>query len=169
MKLTVLILCIGLLSVVAVFARDLSSIARKERLRRDSIHASSRRSQEFTNEDLDAYAKLGEGEGRPIHARDARRATPNARRDLRKEESHWRDEKLRHERELARLDANIRRLEWRLRERQSKSRANHGVRDEPGVTLMEESLESMREQREQLETEFRERARKAGAFPGWLR
>ena len=169
MKLMFLVLCIGLLSV-AVFARDLSSIARKERLRRQSIHAPARESKKYTNDDLEGYAEHGESERGQIRletngpARNAYRD-----RDLKAEAAHWRKEKLRHDRELARLDANIRRIEWRLRERQTKSRADNRARDEPAVSLMKESLESMREEREELESDFRDRARKAGAFPGWLR
>jgi hypothetical protein len=37
------------------------------------------------------------------------------------------------------------------------------------VGLIEETLESLREDREEMESDFRERARKASAFPGWVR
>lgn len=164
-----LFVCIALVSV-AVFARDLSAIARRERMRRQSVHSSgdSAGSRTFTNEDLETYGETAtpsSPEARPT----PRRAAANNTRDLRKEESYWRKEKLRHDRELARLDASIRRLEWRLNERRLQSREKSRVREDPGVTLIEESLESLQEERERLDREFRDRARKAGAFPGWLR
>ena len=164
MKLAVLIVCLALLSVIVV-ARDLSSIARKERARRQTIHSSSERSKTFTNADLDAYAAHPRVETR---AKNTRRR-PQTERDLEKEESFWRNEKARHERELARLNASIRRLEWRLRDRQIKARLKGRRREDTAVALIEETLESLREEREEVAMDFRERARKAGAFPGWLR
>lgn len=160
MKLTVLIVCLALLSVV-VFARDLSSIARRERARRQTIreHATT-----FTNADLDAYAVHQNVETRTKKTH----LPPITERDLKKEERFWLKENARHERELARLDANIRRLEWRLRDRRVKTREGR-LREDPAVTLIEENLESWREQREEMVVDFRERARKARAFPGWLR
>ena len=164
MKLTVLIVCLALLSVVVV-ARDLYSIARRERARRQTIQLSGERSRTFTDADLDAYAAHQKVETR------TKRTThpPTRERDFKKEESFWRREKARHERELARLDASIRRLEWRLRDRRMKSRSKSRLREDPAVTLIEESLESLREEREETVVDFRERARKARAFPGWLR
>ncbi len=164
MKLAVLIVCLALLSVV-VIARDLSSIARKERSRRQTIHSSGKRSKTFTNADLDAYAAHERVETRTKSTR--RRSKTD--RDLEKEESFWRNEKARHERELARLNASIRRLEWRLRDRQVKARLKGRRREDTAVALIEETLESLREEREEVAMTFRERARKAGAFPGWLR
>lgn len=166
MKLIFLILCVGLFSA-AVFGKDLSAIARKERERRQSIQKTNPR-KTFTNDDLDVFTARPEPPPSRTQ-RENRRSSSDERRDLRKEESHWRDEKLRHDRELARVDANIRRLEWRLRERQLKAKAQNRPQDDPAVTLVEESLEGLREQRQRLELEFRDRARKAGAFPGWLR
>ena len=164
MKLAVLIVCLALLSVVVV-ARDLSSLARKERARRQTIHSSGGRSKTFTNADLDRYASRERVETRTkITTR-----PPRTERDLKKEESFWRNEKARHERERDRLDASIRRLEWRLRDRQVKARLKGQRRQDTAIALMEETLESLREEREKMEMDFRERARKASAFPGWLR
>lgn len=160
MKLTVLIVCLALLSVV-VFARDLSSVARRERARRQTIREHSTT---FTNADLDAYAVHQNVETRTKKTP----LPPITERDLKKEERFWLKENARHERELARLDANIRRLEWRLRDRRVKTREGR-LREDPAVTLIEENLESWREQREEMVVDFRERARKARAFPGWLR
>ena len=165
MKLAVLVLCLALLSVYVVVARDLSSIARKERARRQTIHSAGERSETFTNADLDAYA---------AHERVAARTRnttrpPRTERDLRKEESFWRKEKASLDRESARLDASIRRLEWRLRDRQVKARLKGRRREDTAMALIEETLESLREEREEMEMDFRERARKASAFPGWLR
>lgn len=160
MKLIVLVVALALLTAVA--ARDLSSVARKERTRRQAIDAARVRT--FTNADLDAYPERG------ASASAARRSPmPGRGRDLAKEEAFWRREALRHARELARLDAGIRRLEWRLRDREAKRKSNGRGRDDPSVAMIEESLGSLREEREAMVMDFRERARKAGAFPGWLR
>lgn len=164
MKLAVLILCLAFLSVVVV-ARDLSSVARKERARRQTIHASGERSATWTNVDLDAYTAHERVETRTKRTR----RPPQTERDLKKEEAFWRKEKARYERERDRLDASIRRLEWRLRERQLKARLKGRRREDTAVALIEETLESLREDREEMELDFRQRARKASAFPGWLR
>ena len=164
MKLALIILCLAFLSAVVV-ARDLSSIARKERARRQAIHASRESSEIFTNIDLDTYTAKERVETRSQRTR----RPPDTERDLEKEEAFWRKEKSRYERERARLDASIRRLEWRLRDRQLKARLKGRRREDTAMALIEETLESLREDREEMESDFRERARKASAFPGWLR
>jgi len=164
LKLAVLILGAVFISAVVV-ARDLSSIARKERARRQTVHSSGERSETFTNVDLDADTAR-----EPVATRTKRTSRPpQAERDLKKEEAFWRKEKARYERERARLDASIRRLEWRLRDRQSKARLTGRRREDTAMALIKETLESLREDREAMELDFRERARKASAFPGWLR
>jgi len=164
LKLAFIVLGLAFLSAVVV-ARDLSSIARKERARRQTIHSSHERSEIFTNTDLDTYAGQDDVETRSKRTR----RPPGIERDLEKEEAFWRKEKSRYERERARLDASIRRLEWRLRDRQLKARLKGRRREDTAVALIEETLESLREDREKMELDFRERARKASAFPGWLR
>jgi len=161
LKLTLLVVGLALVSAIVV-ARDLSSVARKERARRQAVDASGVRT--FTNEDLDAYPER-ERSGPPS----TRTRATDPPRDLAKEEAYWRRETVRHQRELARLDAGIRRLEWRLRDRERKWQSKGRLQEDPAVAMIEESLESLREQREAMVMEFRERARKAGAFPGWLR
>jgi hypothetical protein len=86
-----------------------------------------------------------------------------------KEREFWEREARRHERELARLDAGIRRLEWRLREKQSRRPAGERFSKDPVVEVLEDSLETLREERKRIDERFRERARRAGALPGWLR
>lgn len=164
MKLALIVLCLACVSVVVV-ARDLSSVARKERARRQAIHSSRERSEAFTNIDLDTYAARERVETRS----GSTRRPPRTQRDLEKEEAFWRKEKSKYERERARLDANIRRLEWRLRDRQLKARLKGRRREDTAAALIEETLESLREDRKEMELDFRERARKASAFPGWLR
>ena len=164
MKLALIILCLAFLSAVVV-ARDLSSVARKERARRQAIHSSRESSETFTNIDLDTYTAKERVETRSKRTR----RPPDTERDLKKEEAFWRKEKSKYERERARLDASIRRLEWRLRDRQLKARLKGRRREDTAVALIEETLESLREDREEMELDFRERARKASAFPGWLR
>ncbi len=167
MKVLVIIVCIGALSA-AVLARDLERIAQKERDRRDALPASERGTKRFTDAHLERYAwqrrpaKLG-----------ARVAPPPSRRDtapdLVKAEAFWRWQKMIHDRELARIEARIRRLESRLSGRELVARRKGWRHDDPTITLIKESLESLREERDKLDLSFRERARKAGAFPGWIR
>ena len=156
---------VGVLSA-AVLARDLGRIAQQERARRDALPASERGAKSFTDAHLESYgwqrrpAKLG-----------AREASPPSRRDLdiAKAEAFWRRQKMQHDRDLARIEARIRRLQSRLAQRELVARRKGWRRDDPTITLIQESLESLREEREKLDLEFRERARKAGAFPGWIR
>ena len=165
MKVLVLVVCIGCIGALsaAVLARDLERIAQKERARRDALPASERGRRSFTEANLESYAwqrrpaKLG-----------ARVAPPPSQRDIAKEEAFWRQQKMHHDRELARLKARIRKLQSRLAERELVAQRKGWRHDDPTITLIKESLESLREERDKLDLEFRERARKAGAFPGWI-
>ena len=165
MKLIVLFVFLSLVSAV-VLARDLHSVAKKERARRSGLRSNDGSRRSFTNEDLEIYAD----HRRPDSTVEKRRAPLGPARDLAKEESYWQQEKDRHERDLARVDARIRKLESRLRDHRLKRRLTGGrLREDPSASLIEESLESLREERQKLVMDFREHARKAGAFPGWLR
>ena len=170
MKVLILVVCIGCIGALsaAVLARDLERIAQKERARRDALPASERGRRSFTEANLERYAwqrrpaKLG-----------ARVAAPPSQRDIAsdiaKAEAFWRQQKMHHDRESARLEARIRRLQSRLAERELVAQRKGWRHDDPTITLIKESLESLREERDKLELEFRARARKAGAFPGWIR
>jgi hypothetical protein len=70
---------------------------------------------------------------------------------------------------VAKIDASLRRLEWRLNEKRSRRRNREWLTEDPAIGLLEDSIRSLNEERERLEERFRERARKEGAFPGWLR
>ncbi len=171
MKVLVLVVCIGCVVYIsawslsaAVLARDLGRIAQKERARRDALPASEREGKSFTNAHLESYAwqrrpaKLG-----------ARAAPTPSQREIAKEEAFWKRKKIRHDSESARIEARIRRLQSRLAERELVAQRKGWRQDDPTITLIEESLESLREERDKLDLEFRDRARKAGAFPGWIR
>lgn len=167
MKIIFFLVCLGLLSV-ALFARDLSSAARRERERRAALPQEVRRN--FTDEDLNVYARFR------VPDNSQRRTTSSApladSRDAARKRAHWKAQKEKLDRELSRLDAQIKRLEWRLTERRARNRRQAGKRlDEQDTTarLLEDSLEGLRTARRHLEEAFRERARKAGALPGWLR
>ena len=171
MKILVLVVCIGCVVYIsavslsaAVLARDLGRIAHKERARRGALPESERGGKSFTNAHLESYA----WERRPAKL-GARATPPPSQRDIAKEEAFWQRQKLRHDGALARIDARIRRLQSRLAERELVARRKGWRQDDPTITLIKESLESLREEREKLHLEFRDRARKAGAFPGWIR
>jgi hypothetical protein len=90
-------------------------------------------------------------------------------RDLTREKAHWRKEAEQHQREVARLEANRRRLEWRLNEKRSRRRSRDWLTEDPTIGLLEDSIRALTEERQRLEERFRERARKEGALPGWIR
>jgi hypothetical protein len=166
MKLAILVLCLTAISAL-VYAVDLQTAAKREKERRQALAEGMRvRARSFGMEDLERYA-AGRATGEPSRSRVSAPVPPE--RDYKAERSFWHRERERYERELARVDAGIRRLEWRLRDKRAKKRPGERLSPDPSVDLLEESLESLRDERRRLEERFRERARKAGALPGWLR
>lgn len=165
MKIVLLVLVFCLLPLLVV-AGSLAEASRKERLRRESLSTGSRnnRARTYTDADLEAYRRLRNSSAEPPRPA-ARPVTPS--RDLTRERAHWQMEKENHDRELARLDAAIRKLDWRLGERKTKRRLS--PRDDPALQVLQESLEALRHDRARLIERFQEKARKAGALPGWLR
>jgi hypothetical protein len=158
-------LLIGLTLVSAfVYAIDLQAAARREKERRQALAEGARmRARSFATEDLERYRH--ESTERVARAP----AAASADRDFKTERAFWHRERERYEREVARIDAGIRRLEWRLREKRAKKRPGERLSPDSSVELLEGSLESLREERRVLEERLREKARKAGALPGWLR
>ena len=172
MKMTFLILLLCLIPVL-LMAFDLSEVAKKERARRAALAASrdarharhERQGRSFKDADLEVYHRLRETSG--WHRSRRHPIVPS--RDLLKERAYWQKEKLKHERELARLNAGIRRLEWRLAERKARRKPGDRLREDATERVLEDSIQSLREETERFIEAFHERARKAGALPGWLR
>jgi hypothetical protein len=176
-KMTFLVLLLCLIPALLI-AYDLNEIARKERARRQELATSRRGAQvrAFNDADLEVYHRLRDdsAESRKDSRQNSRWKRPKRRAlapswDLVEERAHWQKEKSKHERERARLDAGIRRLEWRLAERKAKRRPGERLRKDATEEVLEDSLASLREQRTRFIDSFHERARKAGALPGWLR
>ena len=167
MKLFVFLILICLLSA-AVVARDLTQAARKERARRRAVQESSGGSsaRSYTNLDLELYQRKGT-HPTPIRRTKARRARPQ--RNFAKEQAYWEKEKESHQNDLARLNARIRRLEWRLAELKARRRPGERLQEDPAEKVLEQTLEAIHEERKRLIEEFRERGRRARALPGWLR
>jgi len=167
MKFAVLILLLICLVPVLLMAFDLSEAAKKERTRRLALAVSrdGRQARSFKDADLEIYHRLGE----PSPASRGRRDPVIPSRDLLKERIYWQKERDSHQQELARLDARIRRLEWRLTELKARSKPGERLRSDANEQVLEDSLQSLREERKRLIESFHERARKAGALPGWLR
>jgi hypothetical protein len=163
-KLFVFLLCLTAASA-AVYALDLPSLARRERARR-SAHA-GRPVRSFGEEDLERYRR----ERPPDSLAVTIPAPPPlaAPRDLARERVLWRKEAQQHQRELAKLDASLRRLQWRLNEKRAKRRGRNWLAEDPSIGLLEDSIRSLTEERKHLEERFRERARRDGALPGWIR
>lgn len=174
MKIVIVVLCLLVLPL-ALRALDLQTAARKERERRKALAAAGPVSTRYTDRDLERYAhRRAEGLAgvRPsgtLPPKESKAPEPSPSRDLEAEKAFWRKESERHRREVARLDARIRRLEWRLTQARSRQRPGGGIREDPALTLLAESVQALVDERRLLEETFRERARRAGAFPGWLR
>jgi len=167
MKIVFFVALICLLSAVVV-AHDLTEVARKARARRQNVQESrsAKNVRSFTNLDLDRYHRQ-DAHPIPVRGPKARKAAPQ--RNLAKEKAYWEKEAEKHRKELARVDARIRRLEWRLADRQARRRPGERLRDDPAEKVLEQSLEAMHEEKKRIIEEFRERARRAAALPGWLR
>jgi len=157
---------IGLTVVsAAVYAMDLPALARRERARRNAVSAKPGRA--FGDDDLERYERRRDPDARPAVPAVPRAPAPP--RDLTRERVYWRKEVEQHQREVAKINANLRRLEWRLNEKRSRRRNREWLAEDPAIGLLEDSIRALREERQRLEERFRERARKEGAFPGWLR
>lgn len=165
MKLVVLMLCLTVASA-AVYALDLPSLARRERARRAALSGKPARA--FGDDDLERYRRGRSKDSLPA----APPATPPpaaAPHDLTREKVYWRKEAQQHQREVAKIEASLRRLQWRLNEKRSRRRSRDWLTEDPSIALLEDSIRSLTEERQRLEERFRERARKEGALPGWLR
>jgi hypothetical protein len=169
MKIAVLVVAICLIPVL-LKAFELSEVAKKERSRRLELVSSrdGKRSRSFDDGDLEFYHRAMEEVEAPPPSRGPSRA-PIVPRDLLQERVFWRKEKSHHDRELDRLDAQIRRLEWRLAEHKARLKPGERLRRDPTEHVLDESIQALREERARLNQAFREKARKAGALPGWLR
>ena len=152
-------------------AFELSEVAKNERSRRRELVFSRevQPTRSFDDTDLKAYHRPMEETEAPAQSHGPGQARAIPPRDLLQERAFWAKERSRHDREVARLDAQIRRLERRLAEHRARRKPSERLRRDPSEEVMEESIDSLQEERERLNQAFHERARKAGALPGWLR
>jgi hypothetical protein len=157
-----------LLSALLI-ARDLGQAAKAERERRRSLVAGPGHSPTriYTNRDLKTYHR-SQSNSLPQQIPRSLRFTASER-DIHEERVYWHREREKHKRELARLDARIRRTKWRLAERKARRRPGERLREDPAEKALEETLEGMEKERRKLISDFLERGRRAGALPGWLR
>jgi len=163
-RLVVFFLCLTVASA-AVYALDLPSLARRERARR-SAHA-GKPARSFSDDDLERYRRGRAPDSVPTTPTAA--PPPVAARDLTRERVSWRKEAQQHQREVAKIEAKLRRLEWRLNEKRSRRRSREWLTEDAAIGLLEDSIRALSEERRRLEEGFRERARKEGALPGWVR
>ncbi len=110
-------------------------------------------------------------------------ASPRAARDRSSrtggDEAYWRREAQRHRSRQAALGRRIRSAERQLDQtrrrqsaalgRSSSSRSSASSRGSDPVRVLEERLAALHEERREEDDAFFERARRAGALPGWLR
>jgi len=169
MKIVLLVIAICLIPILAK-ALDLGEVAKKEQSRRREVVSSrdGRASRPYTNRDLRPYHRPTEETPPSATGFAGGRSAPSAS-DRREEREIWRKEKSRLDQELARLDAQIRRLEWRLAERRALRKPGERLQRDATEHVLEESIRALQDQRTERIRTFRERARKAGALPGWLR
>jgi hypothetical protein len=151
----------------AVYALDLPSLARRERARRNALAGRPVRS--FGEADLERYHRERPPDSLAVTIPEAPAPVLGAPRDLTRERVLWRKEAQQHQRELAKIDASLRRLQWRLNEKRAKRRGRDWLTEDPSIGLLEDSIRALTEERKDLEQRFRERARKDGALPGWIR
>ena len=163
MKFVVFLLCLSA-AAAAAYAMDLPTLARRERARRSAVAGKPVRA--FGDADLERYRR-GEAPVSPP----PRVSTPASfpARDLTRERVYWRKEAQQHQREVAKIEAGIRRLEWRLNEKRSRRRSRDWLTEDPSIGLLEDSIRALAEERKRIDDRFRERARKEGALPGWIR
>lgn len=156
--------------ILLLGVQELSTVAERERHRRRILRTEGSAARVFTNDDLGRSGPSPSGAtGSPAVTRpraSQTRARPT--RDLAKEERYWRKQTLQHEREIARLDQRMRTLKARLRSLGATSRARGETR-RASRALLEDALDALAADKARLEARFRDRARKGGAFPGWLR
>jgi hypothetical protein len=144
----------------------------------DSDSTAPRTTPLFTNEDLDRVHPY-RGETGVLSVPAVAPSTPKAASRARSrpgnedesgealQEAFWRRETVRHQRGLARLVKTAARLrhelELRRRERSPAKRAG------ASLASWEARLTEIESEIQQAEAEFADRARRAGALPGWLR
>ncbi|HEX9724964.1 MAG TPA: hypothetical protein VGC53_11855 [Vicinamibacteria bacterium] len=170
MKIAILVIAVCLIPIL-LKAFELSEVAKRERSRRLGLVSSrdGKPTRSFDDADLEVYHRpVEEVEASPPSHGPSRTPTILSR-DRLQERAFWRKEKSHHDQELARLDAQIRRLEWRLAERKTRQKPGERLQKDPTEHVLGESIQSLREERTRLIQAFHERARKAGALPGWLR
>jgi len=170
---TVLFVALLCLLPLLLAASPLGELARKERARR-ALAALARQGKNVrTYSDVDLQARAG-GQSATVPVSSPAPSRTGEKRDRDAERLHWRKERDKLERELARLDAGIRRLESRLEaaraRRRDRAEKNWDVRARDlQEEMIGDSLAALRAEREREVDRFLERGRREGALPGWLR
>lgn len=129
----------------------------------------------YTNEDLERVHPFREETGvasvpaRPAEAGPER--APQRRKVRTRGEDYWRREAARVRRRVDALAARAETLRSTLAEREEERRHTLGRRRRGGTSdaTLERRLAAIERQMRHLEDELRERARREGALPGWLR
>jgi hypothetical protein len=134
----------------------------------------------YTNADLDRVAPLRDQTGvASVPAVPPSEEAPRARRSRRRagseppgsdpDETYWRREAARHRKRQDTLIAKVDGIQRQIA--QEKRRRVHPLRsrDDSLVERLEQRCAEIERQRREEDDEFEERARRAGALPGWLR
>lgn len=134
----------------------------------------------YTNADLEKVAPFRDqtgvasvpavppGEERPP----ARRAVRHSRAestDSAAQETYWRREAARHRKRQAALVAKLDAIRRQIAQEQRRRPHPLRTRDDSLVERLEERFAGVERLRREEDDEFEERARRAGALPGWLR
>jgi hypothetical protein len=124
----------------------------------------------YTNADLERYHALRSQTGvdsRPAVAPDTRAARPDPKDDMKAREAYWRREADRLRQRLRRDRDRAEDLRLAIDERWHEPGV-HPVTD-PRLAALRRELRRLEKRIEDAQSRFEERARRAGAFPGWLR
>lgn len=127
----------------------------------------------YTNEDLERVRPYRDQTGVasvpavPPGALERNDSHDRTDRDRAPDEAYWRREARRHHARQAALGARIAGLQRQIEARRRKAARSRGPAA-PDESL-EERLVALTEQRREEDLAFEDRARRAGALPGWLR
>jgi hypothetical protein len=142
------------------------------------LHSADSQTPLYTNEDLERVAPFRDQTGVasvPAVApaddapQDAKRPRKGTQGQQAREEAYWRREAARHRKRQEALIDKADRVRQQIAEEKIRRRHSLQMRDAAILERLEERLASVEKQRIDEDDRFFERARRAGALPGWLR
>jgi len=142
------------------------------------LHSADSQTPLYTNEDLERVAPFSDQTGvasvpavspADDKPRTAKRRPKGTANRPKREEAYWRREAARHRKRQETLIDKADRVRQQIAEEEIRRRHSLQMRDATILERLEERLASIEKQRIEEDDRFLERARRAGALPGWLR